>query len=87
MLSKKKLKYLTKNLSTVLQAEIDPLVDKVGVHEYQKDPPSLIYPIYLNPPSSNYQRTSPSHIFASHLDPVISSKLHPPIDGFFQYFP
>ena len=43
--------------------------------------------MYLNPLSSNYQRASPSYIFTSYLDPTVSSKLHPPIDGFFQYFP
>ena len=75
-----------KNLSTVLQAEIDPLVNKVGVQKYQKDPSSLIYLMYLNPPSSNYQQALQSHVFTSYLDPTISSKLRPPIDVFFQYF-
>ena len=35
-------------------SQIDPLVNKVGVQRYQKDPPSLIYQMYLNPPSSSY---------------------------------
>ena len=87
MLSKRKSKYLTKNLSAALQAKIDPLVSKVGVHEYQKDPPSLIYPIYLNSSSSNYQRASRSHIFTNYPNPAISSKLHLPLNDFFQYFP
>ena len=65
MLLKRKLKYSTKNLSAALHAEIDPLVNKVGVHEYQKNPPSLIYPIYLNPPSSSYQWALPSYFFTS----------------------
>ena len=64
----------------------DPLVNKVGVQGYQKDPPSLIYPLYLNPPNSSYQLTSPSHFFTNYPDPAISSKLHLPINGFFQYF-
>ena len=64
----------------------DPLVSKVGVQGYQKDPPSLIYLIYLNPPSSSSQRTSPSLVFTSFPDPALSSKLHLPINGFFQYF-
>ena len=76
-----------KNLSAVLQAEIDLLVNKVGVHKYKKNPSSLIYLMYLNPLSSNYQRASCSHVFTSYLDLAISSKLHLPIDGFFQYFP
>ena len=87
MLSKRKLKYSAKNLSAALQAKINPLVNKVGVHEYQKDPPSLIYLMYLNPPSSSYQRALQSLVFTSYPDPVISSKLHPPIDYFFQCFP
>ena len=87
MLSKRKPKYLVKNLSVALQSEIDPLVNKVRVHEYQKVPPSLIYPMYLNPPSSSYQRASWSYVFTSYPDPTISSKLHPPLKGFFQCFP
>ena len=85
MLSKRKSKYSAKNLSAALQAKIDPLVNKVGVHKYQKDPLNLIYPMYLNPPSFSYQRASWSHVFTSYTDPAISSKLHLPIDGFFQY--
>ena len=53
-----------------LQVEIDPLVNKFGVHDYQNDPLSLIYPMYLNPSSSNYQRASPSYIFTSYPDPA-----------------
>ena len=68
-------------------SQIDPLANKVGVQRYQKDPPSLIYQMYLNPSSSSYQRTSSSHVFTSYLDLIISSKLHPPINGFFQCFP
>ena len=76
-----------KNLFAALQAKIDPLVNKVGVHKYPKDPPSLIYSMYLNPPNSSYQQASLSHVFTSYLDPAICSKLHLLIDGFFQYFP
>ena len=65
----------------------DPLVNKVGVQGYQKDSPSLIYPMYLNLPSYSSQQTSPSHVFTSYLDPAICSKLHPPTNGFFQCFP
>ena len=87
MFSKRKSKYSVKNLSAALQTEIDPLVNKVRVHEYQKDSQSLIYPIYLNPQSSSYQLASQSHVFTSYLDPAISSKLHLPLHGFFQCFP
>ena len=65
----------------------DPLVNKFGVQRYQKDPPSLIYPTYLNPPSSSSKQTSPNLIFTSYPDPAISSKLHSPINGFFQCLP
>jgi len=78
VLSKRKLSYSAKNLSAAFQTEIDPLVNKVGVHEYQKDPSSLIYPMYLSPPNSSYQWASPSLVFSSYPDPAISSKLHPP---------
>ena len=87
MLSKRKPKYSAKNLSAAFQAKINLLVNKVGIHKYQKDSSILIYSMYLNSPSSSYQPTSQSHVFTSHLDPAISSKLHPPIDDFFLYFP
>ena len=76
-----------KNLFAAFQAKIDPLVNKVRVHKYQKVPPILIYPMYLNPPSSSYQRVSWSHVFTSYLDPAINSKLHLPLNSFFQCFP
>ena len=50
----------------------DLLVNKIRVQGYQKDLLSLIYPLFLNPPSSNSQRTSLSLFFTSYLDPVIS---------------
>ena len=50
----------------------DPLVNEVGVQGYQKDPPNLVYPLYLNPPSSSSQWTSPSLVFTSFSDPAIS---------------
>ena len=87
MLSKRKPKYSAKNLSTAFQVKIDPLVNKVGIHEQRRDPPSLIYSMYLNPPSSCYERASRSHVFTSCPDPAISYKLHPPLNGFFQCFP
>ena len=44
MLLKRKPKYTAKNLYAALQAEIALLVNKIGVHEYQKDYPRIIYP-------------------------------------------
>ena len=78
---------MAKNLSTAFQAKINPLVNKIGVHKYQKDSRSLIYPMYLKPPSSNYQRASQNHVFISYLDHAVSSKLHLPINSLFQCFP
>ena len=43
--------------------------------------------MYLNPLSSHCQWASPTHVFTSCPDPAISSKLHPPLNGFFQCFP
>ena len=62
----------------------DPLVNKFGVQEYQKDPPSLIYQMYLNPPSSSSKQISPNLVFTSYPNPAIIFKLHPPINGLFQ---
>ena len=84
---KRKSKYSVKDFLVTLQIEINPLVNKVGVHKYQKDIPSLIYPMYLNPSNSSYQRASLSHVFTNYPNPTISSKLHPPINGLFQCFP
>ena len=53
-------------------SQIDPLVNKVGVQGYKKDPPS-----------SSYQQASLSYVFTSYLDLTISSKLHLSIYGFF----
>ena len=32
----------------------------VGIHELARDPPSLIYPIYLSPPSSYSNKVMPN---------------------------
>ena len=32
----------------------------VGIHELAKDPPSLIYPMYLSPPSSYSNKVTPN---------------------------
>ena len=70
MLLKKKSKNLAKNLFTTLQVEIDPLVNKLSI-QIAKDLSSLVYPMYLSPPSSCYQWTSWSLVFTSFLDPAI----------------
>ena len=87
MLSKRKIEVLG------VKSSSRPSMLKWSTSEYswstrisKKNPSSLIYPMYLNPLSSSFQWTSPSHIFTSFLDPAISSKLHLPINGFFQCF-
>ena len=69
MLSKWKPKYSTKNLSVTLQTKIDQLVN--GVHEYQKDPPNLIYLMYLSPLNSSFKQTSRNLVFISYPNPAI----------------
>ena len=55
--------------------------------KYMNKEETLIYQMYLNPSSSCYQQVLRSHVFTSCPDPAISSKLHPPLNGFFQCFP
>ena len=52
-----------------------------------KGPPSLVYPLYLSPPSSCYQLVSRNLVFSSFPESRNSARLHPPMIGFFQYFP
>ena len=50
----------------------------VGIHELVKDPPSLIYPMYLSPPSSYSNKASRNCVLSSSLDLATSSMLHLP---------
>ena len=50
----------------------------VGIHGLAKDPPSLIYPMYLSPPSSYSNKASRNRVLSSSPDPATSSMLHPP---------
>ena len=50
----------------------------VGIHGLARDPPSLIYPMYLSPPSSYSNKTSRNCILSSSPNPATSSMLHPP---------
>ena len=45
----------------------------VGIHGLARDPLSLIYPLYLSPPSSYSNSASRNHVLPSSLDPAISS--------------
>ena len=43
----------------------------VGIHGLAKDPPSLIYPLYLSPPSSYSNKTSQNRVLSNSPDPAI----------------
>ena len=50
----------------------------VGIYGLAKDPPSLIYPLYLNPPSSYSDKASQNRVLSSSPDPATNSMLHLP---------
>ena len=50
----------------------------VGIYGWVKDPPSLIYPLYLSPPSSYSNKASWNRVLSSTPDPATSSMLHLP---------
>ena len=50
----------------------------VGIHGVARDPPSLIYPLYLSPPSSYFNKASRNHVLSNSLDPATNSMLHLP---------
>ena len=50
----------------------------VRIHGLAKDPPSLIYPMYLSPPSSYSNKVSQNRVLSSSPDPATSSMLHLP---------
>ena len=50
----------------------------VGIHGFVRDPPSLIYPLYLSPLRSYSNKASQNHVLSSSLDPATSSMLHLP---------
>ena len=50
----------------------------VGIHELARDPPSLIYSMYLSPLSSYSNKASRNRVLSSSSDPAISSMLHLP---------
>ena len=47
----------------------------VGIHGLARDPSSLIYPMYLSPPSSYSNKASWNHVLSSSSDPATSSML------------
>ena len=50
----------------------------VGIHGLARDPPSLIYLMYLSPPSSYSNKASPNRVLSNSPDPTTSSMLHLP---------
>ena len=50
----------------------------VGIHGLARDPPSLIYPLYLRPPSSYSNKASWNRVLSSSPNPATSSMLHLP---------
>ena len=48
----------------------------VRIHGLAKDPPSLIYLLYLSPPSSYSNKATRNRVLSSSPDPVTSSMLH-----------
>ena len=50
----------------------------VGIHGLARDPPSLIYPMYLSPPSSYSNKASQNRVLSSSSDLATSSMLHLP---------
>ena len=50
----------------------------VGIYGLAKDPPSLIYLMYLSPPNSYSNKVSWNCILFSSSNPAINSMLHPP---------
>ena len=52
-------------------SQINPLVNKLEYKDYNIDPPSLDYHLYLDPSSFSYQRASLSLVFTSFPNPTI----------------
>ena len=50
----------------------------IGIHELERDPPSLIYPMYLSPLSSYSNKATRNRVLSSFPDPPTSSMLHLP---------
>ena len=55
-----------------------PTRQLVGIHGLARDPPSLIYPLYLSPPSSYSSKASQNRVLSNSPDPATSSMLHLP---------
>ena len=91
MLSKRKSKNLTKNLSAVPPSGNQSTRQLVGIHGLTRDLPSLIYPMYLRPPSSYSNKASRNRVLSNSSDPTIrpiaSTKPHQLLLAIPQSFP
>ena len=91
MLSKRKSKNLTKNLFAAPPSGNQSTRQLVRIHGLARDPPSLIYPIYLRPPSSYSNKVSRNRVLSSSSDPTIrpiaSTKPHRLLLAIPQSFP
>ena len=50
----------------------------IGIHGLAKDPPSLIYLMYLSLPSSYFNKASRKRVLSNSQNPATSSMLHLP---------
>ena len=50
----------------------------IEIHGLARDPPSLIYPLYLSPSSTYFNKASQNRVLSSSPDPATSSMLHLP---------
>ena len=50
----------------------------VGIYGLARDPPSLIYPMYLSLPNSYSNKASRNYVLSSSLNPTTSFMLHLP---------
>ena len=50
----------------------------IRIYELARDPPSLIYLIYLSPPNSYSNKATRNRVLSNFLDPATSSMLHSP---------
>ena len=59
----------------------------VGIQGWARDPPSLIYPLYLSPPSSYSNKASRNPVLSSSPDPAINPITYTNLWLLFQCFP
>ena len=70
--------YRRRNRRTRRKTSPPPTRQSVGIYGLAKDPQSLIYPMYLSPPSSYSNKASRNRVLSSSPDLVTSFMLHLP---------